>query len=118
MTANIWQKLTQRMNERTIKNPRMGAIPLVLETDVWPFDIIGQLDTSRWENQDMHGAPVRYCDAQAWFLTSDFVESEAKTNDRLICADAEGYADQVYIILSAEPKPDGITHVLLRKYSE
>ena len=29
MTANTWQKLTQRMNERTIKNPRMGAIPLV-----------------------------------------------------------------------------------------
>ncbi len=116
---NHWQKLILRINERTIKNPRLGAVDLILETDVWPFEITGQLDTSRWTETDIHGSPVRVCDAQAWFVSTEFAESGAKENDRLIYPDPDGLADdESYIILSAEQKPDKTTHVLLRKYTE
>ena len=109
-----WQKLVDRMNERTIKNTRIGAMALIIETGIMPFDITGQIDTTRWEQIEAQNAPVRKCDAQAWFLTSEFAETEAKSGDRVI-NDETG---ETYVILSAEPRNDGVTHCLLRRYTE
>lgn len=113
-TTTTWKNLTDRINKRTIVNKRLGAIDLIIETGILPFDIIGTLDYSVWENADGHATPIRICDAKAWFISIDFIATEAKANDKII----NPATDETWIILSAEPRTDGTTVCLLRKYIE
>jgi hypothetical protein len=111
---NYWDTLTERMNARTIKNPRLGAIPLTVETDIMPTELMGLIDDFRWENDEAQNTHIRRCDAQAWLLTSELADTEAKPGDRII----NPATDEIFVILSLEARRDGTTRIALRKYAE
>jgi hypothetical protein len=107
-----WADLSYNLNLLTVKNPLVGARELIVETDVWPYPLIGLLDVYRWNDGDIHQTPVRINDAHARFITSEFAATGALEGERIL----DG--DNIYIILSVEPDDFGITHCLLRKYVE
>jgi hypothetical protein len=107
-----WNALAATLNTATVKNPLIGARELVVETDVWPYPIVGLLDTVRWRDDTINQAPVRMCDAHARFLSSEFAATDAQEGARVL----DG--DHIYIILSVEMDDTGLTHCLLRKFVE
>jgi hypothetical protein len=104
-----WDATLAKLNTATIKNPRMGAKPLIIRVGLTDTIVTGQLDTSRWRQIKYGDVDLRHCDAVAEFLEHEFAPTDAKENDRIVDGTQE------YLMTSVEPDGNGVVSVWLRK---